>query len=407
MNTYTVKTEKTVFGGNTIARINDKTVFIPYSMPDETLDIRIVQQKNDYDNAEIVNIITPSPHRITPKCEYFGVCGGCNMMHIEPDFQRELKKKMILDILEQNKIHLPNDVKIVSGPDYNYRCRFQLNDGGLSAKRSNTIIPIKQCECAETPVNKYLEQTDFTKRPKGRIHLFGSDNVVSENKISVCMDEKSEKSQPQVLKSGSRKIKIKKNNYFSGTVLSPQNTVTINLGGKNLSFDVRGFFQSNLYVFEKVLKLICSDISGKNVLDMYSGCGSISAFLADKFECVTLVEHNRDALVFAEQNLAGRNHVSYGFSGANWVKNCSSFCESFDAIVVDPPRSGMEKEVCDYLCAKKVPVIKSLSCDIATHARDLARLTKSGYEITDFYLLDFYPNTSHIESLAVLRPKDF
>lgn len=402
MNSYTVKTEKTVFGGNTIAKINGKTVFIPYSMPDELLDIRIVQQKNDYDNAEIISIKEPSPHRIKPICEYFGTCGGCNMMHIDPEYQRELKKNMIRDIFIQNKIDFNGEISVVSGPDYNYRCRFQLNDGGLSEKNGNTIIPIQNCKCAEKPVNDYFESIDFKSRPSGRVHLFGSDKVCNENKLSISNENSESKNNNQTPKY-KKNLKIKKNNHFSGTVLSPENIITVQLNDKKLSFDVRGFFQSNLYVFEKVLNLICSDISGKNVLDMYSGCGSISTFLADKFETVTLVEHNRDALVFAEQNMNGKNHVSYGLSGENWVKNCAMYCPDFDAAVIDPPRSGMEKEVCNYLCRNKVPVIKSLSCDIATQARDLAKLIASGYDLTAFYLLDFYPNTSHIESLAVLR----
>ena len=79
MNTEIVTTEKTVFGGNTIARIDSKTVFIPFSLPGETLSINIVQHKNDYDNAKIVKIIKPSPYRIEPPCKYYGLCGGCNI----------------------------------------------------------------------------------------------------------------------------------------------------------------------------------------------------------------------------------------------------------------------------------------------------------------------------------------
>lgn len=204
-------------------------------------------------------------------------------------------------------------------------------------------------------------------------------------------------------KNSSKKLKVKENHYFAGTVASPQNSVTVTLGGKELSFDVRGFFQSNLFVFEKVTKLICDTLApGENILDMYAGCGSISAFLADKFNNVILVEHNRDALVYAEQNLKGKKHLSYGLSGAQWVKNCAAMCPQFDAAVVDPPRSGMEKEVCDYLCKSGIPQIRSLSCDPATHARDLAKLIKAGYTIQQVFLLDFYPHTSHIESLAIL-----
>ena len=99
--------------------------------------------------------------------------------------------------------------------------------------------------------------------------------------------------------------------------------------------------------------------------------------------------------------MAGKGHVSYGLSGANWVKNCASMCGEFDACVIDPPRSGMEKEVCDYLCKSGIPQIRSLSCDPATHARDCAKLIAAGYSLEAIYLLDFYPNTSHIESLAV------
>ena len=106
MDTVTVTTEKTVFGGLSIAKIDSKTVFIPYSMPGETLSVKIVQHKNDYDNAEIVKIIKASPNRVPAPCKYYGQCGGCNMMHIAPEYQRELRKQMLADIFADNKIKL-------------------------------------------------------------------------------------------------------------------------------------------------------------------------------------------------------------------------------------------------------------------------------------------------------------
>ena len=399
MEIKTVKTEKTVFGGNTIAKIDSKTVFIPYSMPDETLSVNIVQHKNDYDNAEIVEVLKPSRHRVEPPCKYYGSCGGCNMMHIDTEYQREIRKGMLCDAFGMNKIDIQDKVEVVYGPDFNYRSRFQFIDGGLSQKNSNNVIKINKCLCAEKPVNDFLQNTDFEKRPKGRIHYFGSEKTEGEKKLKI------EKTEEKKLPSKTdKKIKIKERHYFSGTILSEDNTVTVNLNGKKLSFDVRGFFQSNLNVFEKVLNLILENLpGGKNILDMYSGCGSISLFLTDKYENVVLVEHNRDALVYAEKNLSGLNHTSYGLSGEAWVKNCSSFCPPFDACVVDPPRSGIEKAVMDYLCKSKIPVICSLSCDPSTHARDCSRLIKAGYELEKIYLLDFYPHTSHIESLAIFR----
>lgn len=392
------------FGGKTIGKIDGKNVFIPYTLPGETLEINIIESKKDYDNAEIVNIIEPSKYRVEPACKYYGKCGGCNMMHIAPEYQRELRKEMLVDIYNQNGIDISYKTDIVYGPETNYRARFQLNDGGLSERNSNIIVPVENCLCAEKPVNEYLENTDFNARPKGRIHLFGSSYAENQLKISYSEAEPKKSVQPKM--KGGKKLKIKENHYFAGTVLSPENTISVKINKKTLSFDVRGFFQSNLFVFEKVTQLILDNLpGGENILDMYSGCGSISTFLTEKYNNVVLVEHNRDALVYAEQNLSGTAHISYGLSGASWVKTCSQYCGKFDACVVDPPRSGMEKEVRDYLCKSGIPKIISLSCDPATHARDCASLIKAGYEMKKIYLLDFYPNTSHIESMAVFELK--
>lgn len=398
-------TDKFVFWGNSIAKIDGKTVFIPYTLPGEKLEIEITEEKRDYDLAKIVKILEPSKHRVQPACPYYQKCGGCNMMHIEPSYQRELRKQILSDIFMENGIDLRGKINVVYGPDFNYRARFQLNDGGLSQKASNNIIPVEKCLCAEEPVNKWLMETAAGQRRKGRTHLFGSSFMKAMpdgSQIVICDEKEKAKGGIETRGAKNKKLKLKENRYFSGSVISEENTATVKIGGKELSFDVRGFFQSNLFVFEKVVKLICDSLGqGENVLDMYSGCGSISAFLADKFENVVLVEHNRDALVFAEKNMAGKKHTSFGLSGAAWVKNCSASAPRFDACVVDPPRSGMEKEVCDYLCKSGISQIRSLSCDPATHARDCAKLIKAGYSLEEIYLLDFYPNTSHIESLAV------
>ena len=401
----TILTEKTVFGGNSIGKIDGKTVFVPFTMPGETLEIEIIESKKDYDNAVISKIVTSSQHRVEPQCPYYKKCGGCNMMHIDYEYQQQLRATMLEDIFEQNGIDIRGKTQIVAGPQFNYRARFQINNGGLSEKGSNLIIPVENCLCAENCINEYFHSTPFEKRPQGRIHIFGSHKVTASgqnNAKTVITKNETVKKTIQVKGKTKKNLKLKENHYFAGTVASPENNVTVTLGGKNITFDVRGFFQSNLFVFEKVTKLICDCLtSGNNVLDMYAGCGSISTFLADKFKNVVLVEHNRDALVFAEQNMAGTGHVSYGLSGANWVKTCSQFCGKFDACVVDPPRSGMEKEVRDYLCNSGIPEICALSCDPATQARDCGALIKAGYNIKAAYLLDFYPNTSHIESLIV------
>lgn len=406
MDLITIIAEKMVFGGNSIGKFEGKTVFIPYAVPGEKLEVRIDSEssKKDYDIAEIVNIVEKSDKRVVPECRYYGICGGCNMMHIAEDEQKKIRKEMLIELFANNGISLNGEeVKVLSGKSTGYRARFQLNNGGLCEKKGNKVVDIKKCLCAENPVNEYLSKNEINSRPKGRVQLFGSEKLVSENDKVIIASNEERKTAPAIVGKKNKKLKIKQKHYFSGTIESPENTACVELDGEKIWFDVRGFFQSNLEVFEKTGQLIREQLgSGKNVLDMYAGCGSISVFLSKSFENITLVEHNRDALVFAEKNLAGKKHISYGLSGETWAKTCSTQV-TFDAAVIDPPRSGMEKAVLEYLKTSDIPILACLSCDPATQARDVSFLTKHGYKITGTWLLDFYPNTSHIESLVILR----
>lgn len=402
----TIITDKITFGGNCLAKINGKNVFVPFALPGEKLKVQITQSKRDYDYAKIIDIIEPSEKRIKPVCPLYEKCGGCNMMHIDYDFQKTLRKEILKECFERNEIKLNiEDIEVISGQNLNYRCRFQLTNGGLSARGSNTVVPVSECFCAVPEINGWLSENGFSNRPKGRCHIFGCKNVISaggdfSKKVVLGLEAQKEEQNYAELKKKNKNIKQAKKRY-SGTTLQPSDIVKIKLIDKEINFDVKGFFQSNIEVLEKSVQAICSGLQGDSVLDMYAGCGTFSVFLAEHFKELTLVEHNRDALVFAEMNLSGIKHNSVGLSGAKWAElNKNAY---FDAVVIDPPRSGMEPEVRNWLCASDIPQVRSVSCDPATHSRDIAQLLKSGYELKKVCLLDFYPNTSHIESLAVLE----
>lgn len=392
-------TEKMVFGGDCIGKINGKTVFIPYSIPGETLKIKIVSSKRDYDIAEIEEIIKPSPYRVNPPCKKYGKCGGCNLMHIADDYQRVLRTEVLRDSFKREGIEL-GDIQSVYGKTLGYRCRFQLHNGGLEERSSNNIVDIDNCLISDSKINEYFMNTLQKDRPLGKSYIFGSDKA-NPNIITV---QKKEKREAFVPKKGNKKYgKHYIKPRFEGITENDSFPVSVNIHGKNILFDAQGFFQSNLEVLEKTIDLITDGLSGKNALDMYSGAGTFSVFLADLFEKLTLVEHNRGALVFAEQNLMGKKHDSYGISGEKWVKeNASGIIQkegNFDALVIDPPRSGIEKEVLFWICKSDIKHIRSLSCDPVTHARDAKELLKAGYKIKKSFLLDFYPQTSHVESL--------
>ncbi|MCQ2241461.1 23S rRNA (uracil(1939)-C(5))-methyltransferase RlmD [Treponema sp.] len=413
-----VTADKMVAGGDCIGSLNGKKVFIPFAIPGEKIEVEITNDARDYCNSKILRVIEPSDKRVMPFCPLYTNCGGCNLQHIEYSFQKELRAQILRDAFEHEGIEIP-EIEVVSGNDKGYRSRFQFHNGGLMGKRSNDIVRLEMCPCATEEINKYLKEVPFEERPEGRVHVFGTRHisnipegydkiVVAENVEAEIRGKKNFKNQQRITPSG-RKLKKQKQikARYGGTTLNESTLCQVELLGKKLNFDIQGFFQSNLEVLEKSIPLVTGGLEGKNVLDMYSGCGTFSVFLADKFEKVTMVEHNKSAIVFAEQNMAGTKHESFGLSGAVWTKyHAEGVIKSggeFDAVVIDPPRSGMEKEVCQWLQKSGIPHIRSVSCDIATHARDIKFLIRAGYKLEKLYLLDFYPQTGHIESLAILE----
>ena len=402
MNSYTIITDKFAFGGKCVGKINGKTVFVPYALPGEKLEIEITQSKKDYDEGKILNIIEASPFRIQPVCPLYEKCGGCNMMHIEEKEEIKLKLQVLQDLFAKNSLNLP-EISVLKGENTGYRSRFNLNDGSFSEKQSNKLVDISFCPIADKNVNDYFKNVPVNKRPHGRCNIFGSD-LLDKKLVVAPIPQKTDISEELNFKKKNKNFKMTRKIY-SGSQLDENFEGKVTLLGKEISFDVRGFFQSNMNVLEKAIQETVRGLSGKKVLDMYSGCGTFSVFLADLFEEVTLVEHNRDALVYAEKNLAGKKHVSWGMSGAKWVEalKLSKNQETFDAVVIDPPRSGMEKEVLKYLAESNIPQIRAVSCDPATQSRDIAYLVKAGYKIEKAFLLDFYPNTSHTESLLYLK----
>lgn len=407
MSKITVTTEKMVAGGDCLAKVNGKNVFIPFALPGETLEIEITKSFRDYDIARITKIINSSPFRTEPFCPLYGKCGGCSLQHAEPNYQIELRKQILKECFEREKIETP-EIHVISGSEKGYRCRIQLTDGGFNEQNSNNVVLLGSCPVATDEINGYLAKTPQEKRPRGRVHIFGDKRILQDEKVVVA--EETERNSHEIKLQGKmssqkrKNLHLKKNTYFAGTNLNDKNKCRVNLLGKEIEFDVQGFFQSNLEVLEKTVGEITKNMGGKNCLDMYSGSGTFSVFLADIFEKVFLVEHNREQIVFAEKNLAGTRHESYGVPGEKWVRENAHLIISsngnFDAVVIDPPRSGMEKSVCKWLCDTKIPQIRAVSCNPSTQARDAAFLLKSGYKMTKLYLLDFYPQTAHIESLA-------
>ena len=360
---------KMVFGGKVLAKIDNKTVFVEGSLPNETIEIEITKDKKDYSEAVATKILNSSEHRVEPFCNNYEQCGGCNLQIADYDYQLQLKREILQDLFTRNKVTLP-EITVVSDNSVEYRSRFQFSRGGLKSKNSNAIVPLTDCPCAVPEMRSVLQNSSKLLKAHDRLHVFAHKNVCNPEKFVFGLDD------------GNSELSLK-------------------LLDKIITFDARGFFQSNIAMLEKTIPLIVDGLQGKHLLDMYSGVGTLSVFAAHKFEHVTLVEHNKKALQFANINFSTAgftNFSTFPMSGELWAKKAKK--HTYDTLIIDPPRSGIEKPLLQWLCTEKIPTVRYLSCDPATLARDTKLLLEAGYSIEEFYLLDYYPHTHHMECLV-------
>jgi 23S rRNA (uracil1939-C5)-methyltransferase len=383
----TVTTEKITAGGECIARLDGKVVFIPDSLPNETLDIELASQKRDYARAKIIRVIEPSPHRIRPPCAFYGACGGCNLQIAGHEYQLELKKSIAEDTFRRAGCAAP-PVTVISGSPWAYRSRIQLhardNRAGFMARNSNEIIPVDNCPVLVPRLNESLRAmlTETGTRAKTR-KIFGRGNLCA-----------------AYIQDGDR----------CKEVVAAENTAECFMPvlGERVYFNPRGFFQSNIPLFEKLIQSLCASLNDADgnsfALDLYGGCGVLAHFLQKKFDRVVLVEENGNTSESAWKNASGAE--IYAMSAKRWLAGDAARRE-YGAVVVDPPRKGLEKEVLEWLCASIIRELRYISCDPVTLARDSARLAASGYTFRSLELYDFYPQTNHLEMFAVFSKKYF
>lgn len=369
-------TDKIVAGGSCITRIDGKAVFVPFSLPGETLELEIIHSRKDYSFAQIVSIIEPSPHRVTPFCPLFTQCGGCSLQMADDEYQKDLLLAILHDVLFRAHVEPEQEIGIESGASSEYRSRFQFHrtrDGkiGFNAGSSNTIIPVCDCAIAVPVIRNALQNGTLSRsvshcNTADRFHVFGyNEKIWHEDGATDCL---------------------------------------VTMLESPIRFDVRGFFQSNLPMLERLISSVCgsdNSFSGNRLLDFYSGVGTFSIFAGKNFKETVLVEHNAESLEMAQINLESRTKKTTlcAVSDEKWHAHPASRL-SYDAAIIDPPRQGLSKNAIEWFSASKIPDIRYVSCDPVTFARDASKLIAAGYRLKKVTLFDFYPQTHHIETLG-------
>lgn len=410
-----LQTERPVYGGAALGRYDGKVCFVEGAIPGECVEARITEEKSDYFRAATVAVLEPSPDRIAPACPLYGTCGGCQQQHIAYHRQISLKQEILTDTLRRiGKL----DVAL-AGPladaypwAYRHRAQFKSNGSLLGFYRagSRDIVDVVQCPVLCEGISSALKNIRAVLNQNVRIASALSDIHVVSNNITtaaLCRVRIGSDLSPadfESFRTGAELagLIIQSNHQEIGRLGEP--VIVFNLLGLPYAAPADSFFQGHWRLNERVVAAVRDALQplGKRVLDLYAGAGNFSLALAAAGAEVTAVEEHAGAVASGRDNCT-RNRIDQ-------VRFVQSPLERYvpdgpiDAIVLDPPRPGLANCVTETVLQTNAQRIVYVSCNPSTFARDLRKLS-AGYAITEARLIDFFPQTYHIEAMAVLEKK--
>jgi len=411
--------EKLVYGGYGLAHHKDKVVLVRYSAPQELVDAEIIEEKKDYSEAQVKNIVISSNVRREAPCPYYGVCGGCHLQHIDYNAQVESKEIILAETLQRiGKIKEPNLLdSIPSGQEFGYRIRvqFKVKNGKLGFFRWNEreIVDIENCPITHPKINeliKPLKDCSVYIKELQEVHVIYSPTedkflvkfiTPTEINRDLLSNLKEDYLPPEVVGVGdySRLRTVLNRRYWIG-----KEYLYIKVGGWTYRVSADSFFQVNYTIWERFIDAVCSGISFKKALDLYCGVGFFTIPLSEKGNFIEGSDSSSSAINDAEYNakINGRDNVVFIKSDAyRHLKSRGG--DVLDLVVLDPPRSGLDSRELDLLVKNKPERIIYISCNPSTLARDLKVLLKNGYTLEGIRLVDMFPQTYHIESISYLR----
>lgn len=386
-----VKIDKLSHDLRGITKIDNKITFIPKTLPEEVVNIRITKQKKKFNEGCLTTIIEESKDRVKYICPYYDICGGCDTGHILYSKSIMYKKDMVVDIFKRY-CDMDVDMDIVYDDDniYNYRNKITLrvNDGKL-ALVGESLVNIDYCYLVNDNINKVIGILNG-------ICLVGIDEVIIRGTDEIMVIIKGNIDNDKL-------IQILKDNvssiFINGVKVFGNDYVIINVGNYRYAVYPDSFFQVNTKMisrlYDKVLEFAGR---GDKLLDLYCGAGTIGIYLANNFNSVRGIEQNESAIKGANLN-----------KGINDIKNISFVCEKAsdineiveDVVVVDPPRSGLDSTTIKRILDSRIERLIYVSCNPITLARDI-NILKDKYNLVGMSLFDMFPNTSHAECVCLL-----
>ncbi|MGB2955288.1 MAG: class I SAM-dependent RNA methyltransferase [Anaerolineales bacterium] len=404
---YEVTPTVYVYGGEILARLPDgRAVFIPFTLPDERIRIRLIEEKERYARAELLEVLSASPARIEPRCVHFTHCGGCHYQHIPYQEQLIIKQAILKNQLERvgKLLDPPLSSMIPSPTAWNYRNHIQLNISesgypGYFKHRSSQVVSIQECHLPEESLNQIWPALDLEYIPGlDRISLRSGEG--GQDTMIVL-----ESSDPQPIEFA---VDLPLSAIHQGPggeiVLAGDDFTIIEVHGFPFVVSAGSFFQVNTPVAELIVNYLLDALPLAEhtvLLDVYCGVGLFSVFFAPLVKQIIGIESDPSAAADFLYNLAGFDSVELYDVPAEDILPYLEI--SPDIILLDPPRAGISKKVLDSVVSLQPDLIAYISCDPATLARDVSRLHNQGYQLQQSTPFDMFPQTYHIESVNIFQ----
>jgi 23S rRNA (uracil1939-C5)-methyltransferase len=383
-------------GGRALGRDDGRPIFVPFGIPGERIRARLTQDKRSYAFAEVEAVLQASPERITPRCKHFGACGGCHWQHIDYAAQLRFKRDVVVE--QFARIGGMRDALVhptIPSPDpwaYRSHVTFHVTGAGrlgFVAVDDRSIVPIEECHIMQPQLLELFEALKTERfKPEQRVRLqVGTEGEHVISQIGGGDDTPDDESGVERDASAGGGAEV----------------VHYHVKGRIFRVTGGSFFQVNLPQAERLVDLALDRLAltgSERVLDLYSGVGLFTAFLAERARSVTAVEVYAPAVRDAEINLAGLENVALR---VGTVEGAIGAKERFDGAVIDPPRAGMKPKALEALIACAPSRVAYVSCDPATLARDAKKLVASGYRLLDVQPVDMFPQTYHIECVAAFE----
>lgn len=403
MTTEILTFDKYSYGGESFGRLADKrAIFVPFTLPGEKARVRLLEGKKGYARGEVMEILEPSPDRIKPRCPHFGACGGCHYQHIPYEVQLKAKAEILRDQLVRiGKFSDPPVQPIAACPHpWNYRNQVQFHltpEGkiGFQAPRSHEVIPIQECHLPEEPINTIWPLLDMAPIP-GLDRL--SVRAGAGEDVLVVLESSDPEPVELVV---DLRISVVHSGPGGSLVLAGDDFIDIEVSGRPFQVSAGSFFQVNTSMAGLMVQHILENLpipEEATLIDAYCGVGLFSAFLAPHVERLIGIETSAAACQDYGVNLDEYDHVELYEAPVGDV--LPALKVKPDVILVDPPRSGLDRSSLDGILSLAPESLVYVSCDPATLSRDAHRLNEGGYNLKQITPFDLFPQTYHIESIS-------